>query len=676
MAKKYVFSAELDVDSFKKGEQAIEQGSERIVSAAGRVKLAFRQFHQGDVQGGLYNIAGAAGQVGNTFAHVGRMAFDAGRKIVGALEGGLSILKQYVGMGTLVAGILGGVATKLTILDSAKFESEVGRAAIQSGADSTQRRRLMQAAMAVGIETPFGPLEAARAEKVEGQRGRNPEEIIALLNATKKFAVIADEALPAAAEALSQVMFQFGVPMEQATQTALKLANATTATALSGNEMFQAMQFAGSAAGVFKVNLTEVLAVLGTLRRSMDVSTASTALKNLMLFSSALDTKSPKRLQALGITEEEAHSFDFMTGKAKSLLQVIRDIAETTKDRPELAEKIFGTRSTLAFLATLQQTPQFYTDLMARIDDTARAQEQYNQTISLADNIYRRLETTAGAVLMAIGAKIRQVFSIDEGANAIGNRLAELSQVINAMPAENVNRIVDSLGAGLIHAFGTALSFLVESLIPIGLLFGDVIFRGIKAGIQNLTASDEFVAAKSRFMEMSPEQRAQEAARLAAIEGQGAFGPGTLSEAQRREIDAFHGGFYADQKQQAVTNRRQIEALTDVLNQGPELDSVARYAISSIKSAMDRAVLSMRTNPTVRAVDEGLARGRELFGAPAALPSPEGFEPPSGGVDEGGLAGGVRNHGVMNIYGGFSSPTERAMPSREAGATPQERAFR
>ena len=41
-----------------------------------------------------------------------------GRKITSALSGGLSILSRYVALGGVVSGILGGIATKLLILDS------------------------------------------------------------------------------------------------------------------------------------------------------------------------------------------------------------------------------------------------------------------------------------------------------------------------------------------------------------------------------------------------------------------------------------------------------------------------------------------------------------------------------------------------------------------------------
>lgn len=662
MGRKLVFEADLKTAGFEAGQRKVEEGSQRMISAAGHVQLAFRHFQRGNVQQGFTHIASSAGQVVSAFANVGRAAFDAGRKIMGALEGGLGILKSYVGYGTLIAGILGGIAVKMTVLDSAKFESEVGRAAIQSGATAEQRARMREAAMSVGIETPFGPLEAARAEKVEGQRGRNPEEIVNLLKAAAKLAVTGDMGLPQAAEALSQVMFQFGVPMEKATETALKLANATVATALGGDELFQAMTFAGSAAGVFKVNLTEVLAVLGTLRRSMDASTASTGLKNLMLFASALDSKSPKRLQGLGIDEEEAHAFDFMTGKAKSLLEVMRGIAETVKDKPQLAEKIFGTRSTLTFLTTLQQSDQFYVDLMARIDDTAKAQQQYNETIQLADNIFRRLETTAGAVLLSIGSKLRSTFGIDAGASALGGQLAELSRIIDAMPKENVREIVDSLGAGLIQAFGTAVSFLVEALIPVGVAFGKLIFAGISAAVTAIGSSSEFKSYLAEYAGMSAEERTAAGARLAKSAGTSQFGQGTVDELARQV--ATGGGDAANR----VMLRRRAEALNDIMEQSSEQGSIAGPLLSGLRGAMANAQSQIVANPTYQAARRGVEAAQYAR-------NPAMHDPPLSESQE-SFQAGFANHGILNVYGGFGSASERARPSRPSGTTSQERAQR
>ena len=133
MTTRIVYTAELDHRSFLAGVRGVEGGAQRLVNSQQRVDGAFRSLGRGS-HGDVTRLGFAVGRAAGHMRDLGGAAFDAGRKITGALSGGPSTLSRYAALGSLVTGILGGVAAKLTVIDSAKFDSTIGRAALQSGA--------------------------------------------------------------------------------------------------------------------------------------------------------------------------------------------------------------------------------------------------------------------------------------------------------------------------------------------------------------------------------------------------------------------------------------------------------------------------------------------------------------------------------------------------------------
>lgn len=661
---KMLYEADLDARGFLRGIRQVETYTDRGVAAVHRLTLALRSFERGNIGRGFEHLGGAVAQTASRFRDLGAHAFEAGRRISSALSGGLSILTKYLAIGTLVTSVLGGVATKLTVLDSAKFDSTIGRAALQAGAGPADRARLAAAARDIGVETPFGPQAVANTMKSGAQRGWDVEQILKMTDAVKRLAVVADMDLEQAGEVLSQVMFQFDVPMEKATETALKLANATVATSLAGSELFDALKFAGGAAGVFKVNLTELLAVLGTLRRVADASVASTSLRNIMLVATAIKAKDPKKLAELGLDEEDAKKLTFMTGEPKGIVDVVKHLKSVFAENPELVMKAgFGTRTLVALeqiAHTADKAGDFFGTLQARIDDVDEAQRQYNESIVLADNLFRRLEASAGAVMMAIGSRLREALGVDDQVGALGGRLAEMAKSIASIPTTNVSEIVDSLGGGLLQAFGVAVAFLVKSIAPVAITFGTLLVQGIAEALDQVgNPLDPHGAERASYVKqyraMNQGQQLLESFRLAMMVGK-------TSVLDVSNSDTFMSGI-------APHNLHRIEAMQKVLGARREGSSLIDSALSQIRENFSEATSALRANPTVQAVQRGLeasdqARRQESIDAARRLYAPAN-----------GAAAGFLNNGVVNVYGA-TSPAARAQPSGRPRASAAERSQR
>lgn len=670
MTQKFIYEADLKTRGFERGLRVIESGTQRAIHSAQRMQLAFRHFSRGNIGRGFEQIGLAAAQMGATLRRVGEAGVTAGRQILSAFSGVLSIMRRVSLMGGVISGLLVAGGGK-TILNAAEFESEVQRAAIQSSASSAQERALFRNARDVGIETPFTLMDIASTQKEFAQRGFGADDIVSLTNATKLLAVMGDTDMKTAGEVLAQVMNQFGIPMEQAESTALKLAAATVATALSGQEMFDALKDAGSAAGTFNLSLTETLAIVGELRKSLGgAEKSSVALRNLLLVASAIQAKNPKQLTALGLTEEEATSFNFMRGGAepKSIVDVMKSIAAEFADKPEEAMKAgFEKRTILAFKKIADTSKETFTALQARIDDTATTQAQYNQIIELSDNKIKRIGATADAVFIAVGMKLREAFAVDDQVDGLNAKLADLESTITNMDAADVRGIVDTLGTGVVHAFSVGVQFLLESFIAIAPTLAKVMYEAAKGVASGLLDSDDFQAFKAAAAGMPAAEAAAERSRLASL-----LGVSDLSAGSIAGFRGLHGmtGLGAIQATHGTGIRRRVEAFMALDEERTQFDPWIAMSQARLKAAADSAGVRLQSNPTVRAIEDAMGNSdRNAYNASVEA-ARRGLAPQGAGdvMD-------MTNHGIMNFYG-VGSGSSRAKPSRPVGSTPQERAQR
>lgn len=289
------------------------------------------------------------------------------------------------------------------------------------------------------------------------------------------------------------------------------------------------------------------------------------------------------------------------------------------------------------------------------------AQRQYSESIVLADNLFRRLETTAGAVFLAIGSKIREAFGVDDKVGAMGAQLADLAKTLEAIPVENVSAIVESLGAGLIQAFGTAIAFLARALIPVAIGFGDLLFRGIAEAAKSMLSSDEYRSYVDEYRGLSASEREAERVRLGRYFGQA----GGVNE--NTPTTTF--GVASEEERMM---RRRAAAILLFTQRQSGIDGTMQYALDGIRNAGAQAMNDLQGNATVLAVQDALrtagdVRARQAEAEAAALYAPKGGAGPLDGV--------INNHGVLNVYGA-SSASARSRPARPSGTTSHAKAAR
>lgn len=642
-----VYEAHLKTRTFNQGVRDVERGAQRVITAMGRAQLAFRHFERGNIARGFTHLGGAAAGAARSMAHLGAAGWGAAKRIGDGFQSVFSLMGRItrrVGVLAAAMGAFGGVA----VAKSAEFESEISRVAILSGAKGGERGDLRKKAVDVGIETPFSLMDIAQSQKQFAQIGFKPSEIQELVDATKLLAVLGDTDMATAGEALAQVMQQFSIPTEKATDTALKLGGALIATALNGDELFDAMKQAGSAAGVFKADLTEVLAVVGHLRSSLDVNQASTAVRNLFLITSALSAKNDKQLTALGFSREEAQGLSFMRGGNKSLVDTIQGLGQHFEQNPEMAMKAgFEQRTILAFKRIGETGREVFEEIKRGINDTATTQGQYAQIIELLDNKLTRVKSSAEAVLVALGTKITSAFGVENAIDLINEKLGEVFTTLEGMTDAEFRGLAETLPQSLIEAFAAGITFFVNAFLAAMPIISAAMLDVMRSVWEQsmpefaggITAAD---ADQRRAMAMHTPSGLRRI--ISDVEGKGGVGSPFVPESERRGAMAA---------QHELDRRGRYGPLTqDFLG---NLGAIAGNAMDSVKGT-----------PFVRgveAVSEAVA-GRAAVGKNAAAVG-AAMSPAIGQV----------NNGLQFFFGG-ASPSARAKPLRKAGTSSQEAAGR
>lgn len=673
MARRIVYEAALKTRSFETGARKVERETARMTGAVDKSNVALGQWRRGNHERSLTILGQAASQTGRKMVDLGRKGRDAaqstgqaasqtgrhmvdlGRKGYDAAQSTyrgfntvLGVMKRVAMQATIITGLVAGLGMK-TVASAADFESEISRVAILSGASGGELAGLRENAMQTGIKTPFSLMDIAKSQKQFAQIGYGPADIEQLVKAASLLATLGDTDMATAGEALAQVMQQFDIPTAQATETALKLGGALVATALNGAELFDAMKDAGSAAGIFKADLSEVLAIVGDLRKSLGgAEKASVAVRNLFLVATNIAGKNDKQLEALGFSREEAQSFSFMRKPGMSLVDTVKGLATRFADNPELAMKAgFEMRTILAFKKIEQTSRETFDALRAQINDTASTQEKANQIFELMDNKLKRVRASADAVFIALGNRITSAFGVEGMIDGLNEQLGQVQRALEGMSDSEFRKIVDSFGQGFLNAISTGVTFLLESFIAIAPALATALATALQGVVEGLLDSDEIKAYRAEYAGLSSEQRYGEAQRILSAAGYG----GSPSEAMSDTM--FMGGI-------GDTARRRLEALADLSQGEQRMRFIGQYAQNRLGLALDNAKTSLAANPTVQAVQQGLAAGErraDVLAGARRLASAFGID--------------ARNFGVVNNYR-TSSGSARSKPSRPAGMSPQE----
>lgn len=646
-----IFEAELRTARFKRGQRDVETGMTRMARSAKFARGAMRDFERGLHARGLRRTALAAGEAGRAFLVMGRRGKEAITGIVGGLSNMLGMLRRVAMSATLVGGIVAGIGIG-SIVKAAEFGHQIEGVAALSDATPEEQKSLRRTIVGIGKETPFSLMDVGKGSEFFARRGFKPEEIERLTGAATKLAIVGRSDFTTAAEALAQIIQQFGIPTERADEIAGKLGQTLKNTALGAEDLFDAMKRLGTMAGAGNLELTEMLSLVGKIAGAMPPSEAGTGLSRIIGFSSALQTKSPKRLEAMGLTPEIAKQVAVFGGKAKSVIDIIEQLTQAFGKADHHFIQAFGQKNVAAVFSVKKELEELgrkgFDELGRKINDHAAFLETYNRFLNTTHARILKVKAGFSALIVTFGDKLIESFGVDSGLDGMVAWLDRIEEVISKMSPEEMQAIGESIGPGLIDAFEKALAFFIKSIPPIALVLGKALFDSISGAVSSIFEDDDVTAYKASISNLSTRELEEKVAYFERLTG--------VSRDRAGDLDVFN----ALRGRFGSGTAKQFVGTIDVLDDRGGLDPLITSGIDTILKNANALKGELMRGPiggaVLDAVDGVKQRERESSGAKTVI------------LDQ-------RQSGVINHYG-QSSNTARSRNRRGVAQTRQAEAQR
>jgi TP901 family phage tail tape measure protein len=221
-----------------------------------------------------------------------------------------------------------GVTAPLVLMGAAgvrtfaKFETAIVSAGSKSDASAAQLERMKKVALDVGAQTKFSATQAAEGMDRLAAAGMNAEDSMKTLPAVTLAAQAANEDLGQTADTTAKIMNAFNIPAERAGHVADVLTNSLNTTALSLQDVQDAMGQVGEVGPRFHQSLEDTLAVVGRLV-DMGVPAASAGVairQGLAALAAPQSAKAANLIEDLGLKLRDAE------GNMRPLPDLIREI--------------------------------------------------------------------------------------------------------------------------------------------------------------------------------------------------------------------------------------------------------------------------------------------------------------------------------------------------------------
>ncbi len=271
------------------------------------------------------------------------------------MAGGMnrSLGSMATGFMALHAG-LGIVKLAKTAADAAgKFQQSLAAVGQISRATAEELLELRTAAIEAALGTKFSPDEAVAGLKTLAAQGLRAKESIQVLLPVLDLATgsLGQLGVAGAADAVVGTIKAMGYEMKDATRVTDQLLKITQMTNFQTKDFSTAMGRTASTARLYGQSLEDALITMGLIRNmNIEASVASTSLRESWRRLAA-DQRAQQAVQEKGV-----EIFDKGTGKIRSMLDIMTELVEKTKDltdkeRMRLTTIAFGVRGMAAFNA-------------------------------------------------------------------------------------------------------------------------------------------------------------------------------------------------------------------------------------------------------------------------------------------------------------------------------------
>lgn len=289
--------------------------------------------------------------------------------------------KQFESLGKSVSGVGRTMTQSLTVPILAAggaiakfagdFESSLIKVGISTKATATEMAALRQAALDIGKNTVFGATEAADAIDSLAKNGLNASQILGgAAKATADLAAAAGSELSPAANAVTDVMNQFGITAQQLPGVVNQITGAVNESKLDFADFTGAIAQGGGVAAAAGLSFNEfsnaIAAVSPLFNSGADAGTSFKAFLNGLTPNS---DAAAEAFAKLGFTAFDAQ------GKMKPLATIAQELQDklsglSQEDRSKFLETAFGSDGIRVAIGFMKQGEAGLTSLQNTINKT------------------------------------------------------------------------------------------------------------------------------------------------------------------------------------------------------------------------------------------------------------------------------------------------------------------
>lgn len=454
--------------------------------------------------------------VGNAFDQTAtRTRLSSGIMQAGLLGVGVGIAAMATGLGTLRAAF--GLAQQ-----AGEFGQTMAFIGAVTNSTSEGLERLTARAIQAGIETQFSPQMAAEGLRDLTTAGQTARQAMTTLGPTLDLAAGGMISVSDAATSVVGTLNSYSLGADQATSVTDRLLRITQLTNFQARDFGVGLSRAAAAGGQFGTSLNDTIITVGLLRnRNIDASSASTAFRE-----SIRRVASDQRAQQI-LTREGVTIFDDQTGSMLSLVDIMQQTAEATRDmtdeeRNRIVTQAFGARGLLAFNAVANATftetlPDGTENVLRGEEAIARLRNELDDASGTAERFREALLDTFEGQQTLLAGTLETLQTVTGGAFArvfspfvsvITNMLNLFIRVFQAIPAPiqtvlaalvvAIGFFTTGIGGAIALGFGIAIIIPFLKVIAITLAIVAVAFAPVIIGVGALVVGVIALAAVVR----------------------------------------------------------------------------------------------------------------------------------------------------------------------------------
>lgn len=273
----------------------------------------------------LQFITRGAGQIGAVAAQMGALigrAFGVGEALTRMQKAFMATLGAVL---AFKAGMAGLKALLGTMDEFAELETQLTHLQSIAGMTDAQMGEFGDTAMRLATEYPFPAAEIAEGMKTFARAGFDAQQTMEALGPMLQGAIVGETGVAEATGGLIAALKAFGLEASESQRVMDMFAKGTTQAWLEMDDFSNAISRFGATAAASNQDLSDMIAVLGTLTDTgLSATRAGTMMKMMMVKLRAPTSAATQALQSMGV---EVYN---QQGQVRSLIDIIEEIDEAT----------------------------------------------------------------------------------------------------------------------------------------------------------------------------------------------------------------------------------------------------------------------------------------------------------------------------------------------------------